>query len=1025
MRLVPLLALLSLPLSAAPLLYEPALSPDGRTLAFVSGGDIWTVPAAGGEARLLVSHPATESRPLWSPDGSKLVFASARSGNGDLYLLDLAANQLRRLSWDDRAEQPSGWSADGRWVYFHSVSHDIQRMNDVYRVSIDGGTPMPVAAQRYLDESQAAPSPDGRWLALNARAFGQWWRRGGAHIDQDELWLAPQDGAGGWRKLSQDGSRSSWPLWSADGKSLWYVGNPGGQENLYRRPLDGPAQRITAFNDGRVLWPSIAADGRTIAFERGYALWTLDTASGETRQIHVKLNGSGATPAVERFAVGDRIEELRLSPDGKQLAFVARGEIWLAPIAGGAATRLTRTAAAEAQLDWSPDGKQLVYQSLRNGAGEIWRMELASRAESRIGAAMAADAFPRFSPDGRSVAWLRDGRALMVRELAGGAEKRLARVQTGRPPIWADAPLAWAPDGQAIAVVELGERLLANVTRVALADGKTERLTAFASPGTGKKLWFRPEDQGYGQPVLQWRADGRVLWWRGFQHSEAGGRLVEIPLAPPAPLGADGEPQRTPFAVDAAWARSHAALLPIQLDSQYFAAERDGKALALVGLVAGQANIWRWRAGELPRQLSFSNGTKHSLQLDAEGRNAWYLDGGKLWTVALDDGAVPRAVALQAEAEVEFEAEKQAVFMEAWQTLAELFYDPAFHGQDWAALKARYAPWVAAAQSRDELRRVLWLMIGELDSSHTGLAAPRSETPTTLGRLAADFDRAAAERDGKLRLAALVADGPAANAGLAAGDTLLAVDGEPLARGDNLDRLLDGKIGKRVALAVAGRDGKPRTVWLKPVGFADESTLRYRQWVAANRAEVRRLSGGKLDYLHLIDMRESSLDQFHLDLDAERQAAEGLVLDVRNNYGGMIDSWALDTLARRSHYSFTARALPTAPGRLAVGQQLLERPTVLLTNKITLSDGEVFTEGYRAMGLGRVVGEPGAGWVIFTSFKVLVDGSVLRLPFGRVLSTTNGDDLESGPRPVDIPVPASIGAARDTQLEAAVKVLLP
>ncbi|QDQ26903.1 PDZ domain-containing protein [Chitinimonas arctica] len=1025
MRLACLLATLPLFAQAAPLLYEPAVSPDGRTVAFVSGGDIWTVPADGGEARLLIAHPAAESRPQWSPDGRKLVFTSNRSGNGDLYLLDLDNNSLRRLTHDDRPEQASGWSPDSHWIYFHSVSHDIQRMHDVYRVAAGGGTPMPVLAQRYLDESQASPSPDGQWLALNARGFGQWWRRGGAHIDQDELWLAPASGKGAWRRLATEGARAAWPMWSADSRALWFVGNPGGQENLYRQSLAGKPEQISQFKQGRLLWPSLSANGQVLVFEREFALWRLDTASGESRPLHVKLNGSGAAPAGERLSLGDKLEEAHLSPDGKQLAFVAHGDIWLAPASGGSATRLTRSAAAESQLDWSPDSQSLAYVSLRNGPAEVWHYRLADKREVRL-TQVAGDAFPRFSPDGKQIAYLRNGQQLRLVEPATGQDKLLSPVQTGRPPIWADAPLAWAPDGHAIAVVELGHKLLANVALIPLAGGSKQMLSQLASPGTGKKLWFRPEEQGYGQASLQWRADGRVLWWRAFQHSENGGRVVEISLAPPAPLGMDGEAGKTaPWQLDAAWARRHAVVLPTGLDSQYFVAAADGKTLLMLANLSGQTNVWRYRAGETPRQLSFSSGTKHFLQLEPQGRELFYLDAGKLLAVPVE-GGTPRPIILQADMEVDFEAEKQAVFEEGWQLLRDFFYDPAMHGQDWAALKARFAPLLAEARSRDEMRRVIWLMIGELDSSHTGLSAPRSETPTTLGRLGLDFDRAVYERDGKLQLAAVLEDGPAAAAGLATGDILLAVDGETLVRDTNLDRLLEGKIGRLTTLSVLGRDGKTQVRYAKPFPYAEENILRYKQWVAGNRATVQRTSKGKLDYIHLIDMRESSLEQFHYDLDAVSQAASGVVIDARNNFGGMVDSWELDTLARKSHYSFTARQLPTAPGRLAVGQQTLEKPTVLLTNKITLSDGEVFTEGYRAMKLGKVVGEPGAGWVIFTSFKVLVDGSTLRLPFSRVLSTLNGDDLEAGPRPVDIAVPANIGEGEtDAQLMTAIKVLAP
>src|SRR5437773_3233722 len=182
---------------ALPSFAEPGISPDGATIAFVSGGDIWEVPARGGDARLLVSHPATESRPLFSPDGQRLAFASSRTGNGDVYVLTIATADLTRLTFDDASELVTGWSPDGNWVYFTTNSHEISGMLDVYRVGAGGGTPMPVAADRYATEYFASPSPMDDTLAITARgnAGAQWWRKGHSHLDESEIWLVRNGGA--------------------------------------------------------------------------------------------------------------------------------------------------------------------------------------------------------------------------------------------------------------------------------------------------------------------------------------------------------------------------------------------------------------------------------------------------------------------------------------------------------------------------------------------------------------------------------------------------------------------------------------------------------------------------------------------------------------------------------------------------------------------------------------------------------------------------------------------------------------
>src|SRR4051795_9226493 len=184
--------------AALPSFGEPGISADGSTIAFVNGGDVWEVPAQGGDARLLVSHPATESRPLFSPDGKRIAFTSTRTGNGDVYALTLATGDLTRLTFDDAAELVSGWSADGQSVLFQSNSHDISAMLDVYRVGVDGGTPMPVAADRYTTEYFAAPSPGGDAVAITARANAgsQWWRKGHSHLDESEIWIVRRAAAG-------------------------------------------------------------------------------------------------------------------------------------------------------------------------------------------------------------------------------------------------------------------------------------------------------------------------------------------------------------------------------------------------------------------------------------------------------------------------------------------------------------------------------------------------------------------------------------------------------------------------------------------------------------------------------------------------------------------------------------------------------------------------------------------------------------------------------------------------------------
>jgi C-terminal processing protease CtpA/Prc len=218
----------------------------------------------------------------------------------------------------------------------------------------------------------------------------------------------------------------------------------------------------------------------------------------------------------------------------------------------------------------------------------------------------------------------------------------------------------------------------------------------------------------------------------------------------------------------------------------------------------------------------------------------------------------------------------------------------------------------------------------------------------------------------------------------------------------------------------------PREVIVRPINWTNEKNLVYREWVEWNRAYVDKASGGRLGYVHMNDMSDGALRRLYLDLDADNRVKDGVVIDVRNNNGGFVNAYALDVLARRGYMNMTPRGLPMAPARSVLGQRALELPTILLTNQHSLSDAEDFTEGYRTLKLGTVVGEPTSGWIIYTGSQTLVDGSTLRMP-GTRITTLEGKNMELEPRPVDIPVTRPIGESltgKDSQLDTAVRELL-
>ena len=1037
-----------------PMLAQPSLSPDGSMVAFASGGDIWEAPAQGGVAHLLVSGPADDSRPLYSPDGRKLAFNSTRGGASNLYLLDLPNGEVTRLTYAEANEQLDAWSPDGRWLYFTTSGNDAGRRTDIMRVAATGGTPGEISAERFVNEFESAASPTGDKIAF--AAFGisgtQWWRHGSSHIDQAQLWMKTIDQPAGYTLLASDPSRHAWPMFDPSGQSVVYMSDAGGAENLWRLPLASGAtpQKLTNFTNGRLLYPTMAKDGSAIVFERGMQVWRLDFRTGQAAAVPLTLRGAPAEDRTDHLKL-DRFTRLATSPDGQKIALIGHGELFATTAKdGGPAQRITRTVGAEDEVSWSPDSRRLLYVTERGTDRLLAQYDVAAGRETMLTSAGIAST-PVYAPDGKSIVYVARNRELRRLTLPQPGMPLTDRLlYSGEISVDADglAPV-WSPDGAYVAFPVTDPQSFTQILVVPAAGG-TARAVSFLANGNMSKI--------------NWSPDGKYLIFDSGQRNEDS-RIVRVDLVPhvpkyredkfsdlfsdkkapgetaeekkdkestPAPSKKEAAPEPvTPTTIVWDGLRQRATNVPVGLDASSPVVSKDGKTMFFIASSAGQDNIYSYSLDELaseppvPQQITSTAKPKRDLALSPDGKTLFYLEGGKPMSTPLD-APKPKAIAVDASMDVDFDAEKRVVFDEAWSTLNQVFYDPNFHGQNWAALRTQTEPYIEGAKTPQELRRAVNLMIGELNASHSGINPPSSgpgALPTDrVGQLAVRFDRHALESGGGLVVSEVIPLGPAAIAGIKAGDRIMSVDGIPLTASSNIDELLENKVGDRVPVGILSA-GVARQMVLQPVSASTAAGLAYRGWVESRRALVDRLSGGRLGYIHMADMSAASLDQLYIDLDAENESKQGVVVDVRNNNGGFVNGHAIDVFARRNYLRMTPRDRGGFPSRQALGQRALGLPTVLVTNESSLSDAEDFTQGYRSLGLGKVVGEPTAGWIIFTGGQPLIDGSNVRTPFIRI-QTLTGEDMEGHPRPVDVEVPRRLGESTDAQLAAAVQTLL-
>lgn len=459
----------------------------------------------------------------------------------------------------------------------------------------------------------------------------------------------------------------------------------------------------------------------------------------------------------------------------------------------------------------------------------------------------------------------------------------------------------------------------------------------------------------------------------------------------------------------------------------------DGKTVLLLAASEGQFNLYTMPLDELAsdqsaRQITATPGFKGDAQFSSDSREIYYLENGRINIVNPEYGNV-RPLGLSLDINVNFANEKLEVFEQTWRYLRDNFYDSNYHGVDWNRVHNTYKPLIAGARTMDETRRILSMMVGELNASHLGVTGASDFTATPIGKLGLRFDRNEYEQNGRLKITEIITLSPAGvSKEIKVGDYLLSIDGRRIGGATNLDELLENKVGKRVELEISSdADGaNERQIAVKPISTFAEKNLLYRSWVESNRAYVERVSGGKLGYVHLPDMSSNTLSQLYVDLDVQNQSKQGVIVDIRNNNGGFINPYVIDVLSRKGYLNMTERNLWTVPGRSNLGQRALERPTILVTNQHSLSDAEDLTEGYRALKLGKVVGEPTSGWIIFTWNVQAFDGTTVRLPRQKI-TDSNGQNMELNPRPVDVQITRPIGESlqgKDSQLDTAVRELL-
>ncbi|HHQ47679.1 MAG TPA: peptidase S41, partial [Acidobacteria bacterium] len=908
--------ILALPAGAVEVRFarQPAPSPDGSQIAFSWHGDIWLAPVAGGEARRLTANPAPDRHPVYSRDGRWIAFASKRFGSYDVFVVPVDGDAApRRLTFASVDDIPVDFTPDGSAVLFVSRrAESIRWMPALYTVPIAGGTPR--LAQPALGQT-AAYSPDGRSLVF-VRGATKWVRRGYRGAANRELWLREPDGS--YRQLTRFDGDDDDPSW-IDGGRVAFLSARSGRKNVFLIDVrSGQTTELTDHDGSDVRAPRAAAGGSLIAYEYEDGLWTVTPDGGSPRRLEITAPADAITPRVDHRVDRKGADELAVSPDGKLAAFVLHGEVFVTAvrskeeqeIAPSPTVRITRTAAREKDVRWSPDGTALLFTSDRSGNDDLYLARPADPEAGWLGSFQfpvtrltsdpAEEYGGRFSPDGTRIAFVRGRGDLVVMAADGSQETTILEH-------WQTPEFDWSPDGRWIAYSIPDMQYNTEVWLVPSGGGTPYNVSRHPdddvsprfSPDGRRLIWLshRHADTFDVWGVWLTRADDQRTpegWLKVFsKEGKSTGDKAAAEKGPSGDRKADAKPKPPEVRIDFEdlWRRAR-AITRLTGDEEDAEVSRDGKRILFTAALDGKRDLYsvRYDGKDLKRLTEGGKEPGHIQLSGKEGTTVFFLDGsGRIARVSLD-GTAGDPVPFTARYDVDRTAQQRQVFNEAWRALDLWFYDPHFHGVDWAAQRAKYGAWLEPGMDPADFADLVNLMLGELNSSHMGYYpgrapnAPKRKVEKT-GYIGALFDPSAGGPGILVR--EVLPDSPATEVSvhLEAGERLLAVNGRPVKPETNVYALFADTAGQRIPLRIRSAGGEERTVAVIPVDFRHQRQLRYEAWVRQRRAMVEKLSGGKLGYVHIQGMDIPSFEEFERDLYAAGHGKEGLLIDVRSNGG--------------------------------------------------------------------------------------------------------------------------------------------
>ena len=1051
------------------------ISPDGTTIAFTYKGDIYTVDSNGGEAKQLTSKSSYDSSPVWSPDGKRLAFSSNRDGSVDIYIVDKNGGTPLRVTTNSAEETPVAFLNNNE-ILFNMLGMPDTKYNQfpsgtfsqMYKVSVNGGRPELFSS---INMENPSISPDGKNIIYHdKKGYEDKWRKHHTSSITRDVWMCNINGERKFTRLTTNCGEDRNPVWAADNDTYYYLSEQGGSANVFRSSVSGdkaPAA-VTRHSKHPVRFLSIAKNG-TLCYAYDGDIYTVKDGS-KPKKVKVTITADIAPNTLSRANTTGGASSVSVTPNGKEVAFIVRGNVFVTTTDYATTRRITDTPEQERNVDISPDGRSMVYASERNGVWGIYMTKIkreedkyftyaAELMEEPLVVGEKAAFQPKFSPDGKEVAFLEDRTTLRVINLKTKKVRTVLEGKYNYSYTDGDQDFEWSPDSK---------WFLAKY--IAVGGWNNTDIALIKADGSGEI--HNLTESGYSDAQPRWALGGKAMLWSsdraGYRSHGSWGAHRDIYI-----MFFDAE-EYDKFRMNKEELAMYEETKKLQKEAadkkkkeeeekeskkkkkddkkkdekkeepvlEFDLANRHDRIIRLTRMSGGigdailtasgdklyyqasyngSADLWVYDVRDGSNNVAVKGFGWGKMLLDKDSKFA-YKASGNIKRFDLGSKGV-KDISFNAEYNYRPLEEREYIFDHICTLVNDKFYVKDLHGVDWEYYSKEYRKFLPHIANNIDFADLLSELLGELNASHTGARSSLGSNYNTavLGAFYDDTYKG----DG-LKIKEILKKSPLAtySSRIKAGDIIEAIDGEKIEQGCNYYPMLDNKAGKNVRLSMYNPQTKERwEEWVKPTSLGNEYQMLYNRWIEKNSAMVDSLSNGRIGYIHIKEMNSESFRKTFSLLLGKYRNHEAVLIDTRHNGGGWLHEDLAILLSGKEFQQF-------APRGQYIGSDPFSqwtKPSAVLVCEDNYSNAHGFPTVYKALGLGKLIGAPVPGTMTAVWWETQIDQSIVFGVPQVAIRDMQGRYLENQLLMPDIEVynsPEDYLKGRDRQIEAGVKHLL-